>query len=665
MTDPTPGPDPHSVVRQLIRQAQAGTSSPTPGPSSYADPKDERTSSIVPQSSASFPAERRDADPSSSLTSEERTNELLPYEQISATLASLAADRRELAALLQQKKLLAAAQKRNTTHQQALEKVSHLLVKTRDELKSALHSLDLADILDAEDQSLEVIRDHRAAEDAAAICPFPAAMVQQIPLLRLQSIERAEFDNALGFRIWLDIEDQQLRMAVKAAALKAHTIALSVDPLFKGDPIAEAAKMDEASALRLAEQIESEKQPTTLSRYGRSSNQGLDWATIAGRVPSRSIQEVRTRWNAAIRPSVNTEPWSKHELQDLIRIATPYLHAYLSQPATQTSAMTRLSTQSSSTVPSSSDTLAAPIPWRHVAEQLGTSRTAYACFVAFCSAIVQRDQPDVPQAEDTQIKELFSLFRGAWRFIALHDTTSPNLSPSPPPTPKREATLLGKVGREPQFIYRRFRNTTDPALATGRWSPQEDVLLIHAVRAVGQDNWAAVAARIPGRTSSQCRERWVRRVKQVVDEAGRTADADLEDPEQVAKLLEGKKKLVWTAEMDKALLSCIDQDGDFKGKGGRTFASIAVEVADKTGVALSDKSVRDRLIVLRRNKAEVHAKRGAEGEQVNVPVEAIAGSDPSGPPREPADPPPTEAAVASDARRPRTTIVPGAKRRKL
>lgn len=687
-----PSPDPQSVLLELIRQAEANSSSThqvshPQGAELTSDDEDSNReegdedahdessrSSTADEASVNEPAGQTDTSPSLPSALYDGSQQLLTYEQISAALSFLAADRKELKMLLRQKKLLATAQKRNVSHQHSLERSLDLLLRTRDELKSALSSLDVADIVDAEDQSLEVIRTHRLSEDAAAACPFPSSMVQQIPLLRLQSIERAEYDNALGSRLWMESEDQQLRAAVKAAALKAYTVSLSKDPTFRGDVLAEAAKLDEEAALRLAEQIELQQQPSSSSGYGPNAIKGLDWATIAARMPSRSVEEIRTRWNGVVRPSVNTRPWKKEEVEQVIRLATPHLAAYL------TGTQSRNPSTSSSSAPTSSSQ--APIPWRHIAQQVGNGRTAYSCFMTFCTNIVQRDQPDMSSAEDDKIKELFSLFRGAWRFIALHNNSSPNISTSavpsfsaPTATSKpaddRPTTLLGKVGREPRSVYRRYRNTIDPALATGSWLLQEDVLLIDSVRILGQDNWTAVAARVPGRTSSQCRERFNRRLIPFVNDLA--SGQGSVDPEQIAQVLGSRSRISWTKEMDQILLSFLDDDLR-KCKDGRTFASVATIVAEKTGMALSDKTVRDRVAILRRNKigkGSGQAEKPVGGESLE-PAASGSGKRPLADDRSAADSTQldtpaakrTQQDVSKDGARARTAIIPGAKRRK-
>ena len=42
-----------------------------------------------------------------------------------------------------------------------------------------------------------------------------------------------------------------------------------------------------------------------------------------------------------------------------------------------------------------------------------------------------------------------------------------------------------------------------------RWNPAEDQLLRKSIEEFGTHNWKIIATKVPGRTSKQCRERWV------------------------------------------------------------------------------------------------------------------------------------------------------------
>jgi hypothetical protein len=50
-----------------------------------------------------------------------------------------------------------------------------------------------------------------------------------------------------------------------------------------------------------------------------------------------------------------------------------------------------------------------------------------------------------------------------------------------------------------------------PGLNKGKWSKEEDDMLIQAVK-LNLPSWGKVAEHVPGRTSKQCRERWCHHV---------------------------------------------------------------------------------------------------------------------------------------------------------
>jgi hypothetical protein len=54
----------------------------------------------------------------------------------------------------------------------------------------------------------------------------------------------------------------------------------------------------------------------------------------------------------------------------------------------------------------------------------------------------------------------------------------------------------------------RWEKVLSPRLAKGSWSRDEDQAIVRHVEAHGTHDWAAVSARLPGRTGRQCRERW-------------------------------------------------------------------------------------------------------------------------------------------------------------
>ncbi|KAI8928621.1 Homeodomain-like protein, partial [Entophlyctis helioformis] len=64
------------------------------------------------------------------------------------------------------------------------------------------------------------------------------------------------------------------------------------------------------------------------------------------------------------------------------------------------------------------------------------------------------------------------------------------------------------TGRSGQQCMARYTETLDPTVKKGKWSSKEDVLLRKAYGEFGK-TWVKIAEMIPGRTQRQCRTRWV------------------------------------------------------------------------------------------------------------------------------------------------------------
>mmetsp|Transcript_527 Transcript_527/g.978 ORF Transcript_527/g.978 Transcript_527/m.978 type:complete len:580 (+) Transcript_527:454-2193(+) len=54
----------------------------------------------------------------------------------------------------------------------------------------------------------------------------------------------------------------------------------------------------------------------------------------------------------------------------------------------------------------------------------------------------------------------------------------------------------------------RWKKVLQPGLVKGMWSSEEDELLLKFMSSPHPKNWADIAAKVPGRTAKQCRERW-------------------------------------------------------------------------------------------------------------------------------------------------------------
>lgn len=61
---------------------------------------------------------------------------------------------------------------------------------------------------------------------------------------------------------------------------------------------------------------------------------------------------------------------------------------------------------------------------------------------------------------------------------------------------------------QPQQCENRYYRTLDPKLARGSWTRVEDDQLKSATEALGTQAWSTIAEFVPGRSNEQCRDRW-------------------------------------------------------------------------------------------------------------------------------------------------------------
>jgi hypothetical protein len=151
----------------------------------------------------------------------------------------------------------------------------------------------------------------------------------------------------------------------------------------------------------------------------------------------------------------------------------------------------------------------------------------------------------------------------------------------------------------------RWTKVLQPGLVKGLWTPEEDTLLIELASGRSDEwNWAAIAARIPGRTPKQCRERWLLNLDPAINHSpftkaeddllmelhgslgtrwsqikqyfvGRTENAV---KTRVKSLLRSKAR-VWSDAADRQLMVLHARLGD-------DWDAIASELGDKTGSAV-------------------------------------------------------------------------------
>lgn len=195
-------------------------------------------------------------------------------------------------------------------------------------------------------------------------------------------------------------------------------------------------------------------------------------------------------------------------------------------------------------------------------------------------------------------------------------------------------TIAEKMGngRTSAACFRQYKKTHYVRMP---WSKDEDVLLREAVETLGEVNWAAIAAVVKGRTSSQCNARWklisntgkkgrwdkaeVQRMLRAIEEFGtddflriadrvgtRTAVQCRERYNNVDRpgLIKGSNAQ-WDLSLDMILLQAIERVGE--GKWAR--------VASEIGLGFTDSQCKNRYMMLKNSKASarIHADLDADG----------------------------------------------------
>ena len=77
----------------------------------------------------------------------------------------------------------------------------------------------------------------------------------------------------------------------------------------------------------------------------------------------------------------------------------------------------------------------------------------------------------------------------------------------------------------PQQCQNRYQRTLDPTLRHGAWTAEEDAKLRQAVSVFG-NSWTEVAEVIAGRNNEQCRDRWSDKINPTLTRGKWTDDED-------------------------------------------------------------------------------------------------------------------------------------------
>ncbi|XP_076884384.1 uncharacterized protein LOC143533506 [Bidens hawaiensis] len=169
----------------------------------------------------------------------------------------------------------------------------------------------------------------------------------------------------------------------------------------------------------------------------------------------RSGPECESRWRNCEDPSINHGPWTVNEDKKLLHI---------------------VSKRGISN-------------WIEIAMELNTNRTPFQCLSRFQRSLnASIIKAEWTSSEDNELR----------RAVAEHGESNwQNVA----------STLDGRTGTQ---CSNRWKKTLNPLRKkVGKWAPDEDKRLKIAVRLFGGKNYYKIAKFVPGRTQTQCRERWV------------------------------------------------------------------------------------------------------------------------------------------------------------
>ncbi|KAL6647082.1 hypothetical protein ACP70R_014519 [Stipagrostis hirtigluma subsp. patula] len=276
-----------------------------------------------------------------------------------------------------------------------------------------------------------------------------------------------QFPLLLQKQPWSDAEKEKLVRGIK----QQYQETLILDSMNNGSAIGDFNAVDMAYALTNAAG-NFEVTPESL----RSVLPLINWDKIAAMyLPGRSGAECESRWLNCDDPLINHSAWTAQEETRLLLII-------------QEKGMCN---------------------WINIAVTLGTHRTPFQCLSRYQRSL----NPHIlnkawTKEEDLQLQAAMETFGDNWQLVS--------------------ASLDGRTGNQ---CSNRWRKTLHPKRTrVGRWLLDEDKRLMVSVKLIGPGNWSRIAQFIPGRTQSQCSERW----RNVLD-----PDIDLGEwrPEEDSRLL--------------------------------------------------------------------------------------------------------------------------------
>ncbi|NXE74393.1 SNPC4 protein, partial [Cochlearius cochlearius] len=195
----------------------------------------------------------------------------------------------------------------------------------------------------------------------------------------------------------------------------------------------------------------------------------------------RSSEELRKFWQNWEHPSINKKEWTEEEIERLKKIAAK--HGYLD--------------------------------WQTIAQELGTNRTPFQCLQKYQVYNKDLKRKEWTKGEDQMLLELVQEMR-----VGSH-------------IPYKKIAYYMEGRDSAQLIYR-WTKSVDPSLKKGPWTPEEDAMLLAAVKKYGERDWYKIRTEVPGRSDAQCRDRYLKALHCDV----KKGKWSLEEEEQLIELVQ-------------------------------------------------------------------------------------------------------------------------------
>lgn len=170
--------------------------------------------------------------------------------------------------------------------------------------------------------------------------------------------------------------------------------------------------------------------------------------------------------------------------------------------------------------------------WEEIARELKTNRSVFQCAFHYASTLMPRLNTGAFSAEeDLRLLQLVSVCKEGAN-ISWPQVTH----------------FMGC--RSKKQVVSRYNRSLHPELQHGRWTAEEDIMLLVAIKLYGSQGWPQVATLLPGRSAHQCREHYKDHYAQKIVSGSYTADEDVILLELVEKYGSGRwakvaKEMPW------------------------------------------------------------------------------------------------------------------------